>query len=73
MTDASRSREERTISGGGVGATGGIDVSYLVTKRVGVGGDVRYSYASATLNPSTQPADVRLGGLHAAFGVRVLF
>ena len=62
-----------SVSGGGVGATGGIDVSYLVTKHVGVGGDVRYSSASATLKPSTQPADVRLGGLHAAFGVRVLF
>ena len=65
--------ETASVSGGGVGATGGIDVSYLVTKHVGVGGDVRYSYASATLKPSTQPADVRLGGLQAAFGVRVLF
>lgn len=65
--------ETASVSGGGVGATAGIDVSYLVSKRLGIGGEVRYSYASATLKPSTQPADVRLGGLHAAFGVRVLF
>ena len=51
--------ETASVSGGGVGATGGIDVSYLVTKHVGVGGGVRYSYASATLTPSTEPADVR--------------
>jgi hypothetical protein len=65
--------ETSSVSGGGVGATGGIDVSYLVTRHLGVGGGVRYSYASATLKPSTQPANVGLGGLRAAFGVRILF
>jgi len=65
--------ETASVSGGGVGATGGIDVSYLVTKRLGIGGELRYSYASATLTPSTQPATVGLGGLQAAFGARILF
>jgi hypothetical protein len=65
--------ETASVSGGGVGATAGIDVSYLVTKRFGVGGQLRYSYASATLTPSTQPAKVGLGGLHLAFGARILF
>ena len=31
--------ETASVSGGGVGATGGIDVSYLVTKQLGVGGE----------------------------------
>jgi hypothetical protein len=65
--------ETASVSGGGVGATGGIDVSYLVTKRLGIGGGLRYSYASATLKPSARPATVGLGGLQAAFGARVLF
>jgi len=62
-----------SMSGGGVGVTAGVDVSYLVTTHVGVGGELRYSYASATLKPSGQPAKVGLGGLQAAFGARILF
>jgi len=62
-----------SVSGGGFGGTGGIDVSYLVTKRLGIGGELRYSYASATLTPSARPATVGLGGLQAAFGARILF
>jgi hypothetical protein len=65
--------ETASVSGGAIGATAGVDVSYLVTKRFGIGGEVRYSYASATLKPSTEPATVGLGGLHAAFGARILF
>jgi hypothetical protein len=65
--------ETASVSGGGVGATGGIDVSYLVTKHLGIGGGLRYSYASASLTPSTQPVNVGLGGLQAAFGARILF
>ena len=65
--------ETASVSGGAIGATAGVDVSYLVTRRFGIGGEVRYSYASATLEPSTQPATVGLGGLHAALGARILF
>jgi hypothetical protein len=61
------------VSGGGFGVTAGVDVSYLMTKHVGVGGEVRYSYASATLKPSDQPSKVGLGGLQAAFSARFLF
>jgi hypothetical protein len=60
-------------SGGAVGATAGVDVSYLLTKRLGVGGEMRYSYAKTTLTPSTQPASVPLGGLQMAFVARLLF
>ena len=65
--------ETASVSGGAIGATAGVDVSYLVTKRFGIGGEVRYSYAPSTLKPSTQPATVGLGGLQAAFGARILF
>jgi hypothetical protein len=65
--------ETASMTGGGFGATGGVDVSYLLTKRLGVGGELRYSYASTTLTPSTQPARVPLGGLQVAFAARLLF
>ena len=65
--------ETATMRGGGFGVTAGLDVSYLVTKHLGLGGEVRYSYASTTLTPSDQPAKVGLGGLQAAFGARILF
>jgi hypothetical protein len=62
-----------SMSGGGVGVTAGVDISYLMTKHVGIGGELRYSYASTTLKPSEEPAKVGLGGLQAAFGARILF
>jgi hypothetical protein len=65
--------ETTSVSGGGFGATGGVDVSYLLTAHVGLGLHLRYSYASTTLTPSTEPASVPLGGLQAAVGARMLF
>jgi hypothetical protein len=65
--------ETASASGGGVGVTAGVDVSYLVTKHLGLGGEVRYSYASTTLEPAGQPSKVGLGGLQVAFVGRVLF
>ena len=65
--------ETASVSGGGVGVTGGVDVSYLLSKHVGVGGELRYSYATTTLTPSEQPSTVALGGLQVAVGARILF
>lgn len=65
--------DTESVSGGGVGVTAGVDVSYLVTKHVGIGGELRYSYASSTLTASGQPATVGLGGLQTTFGARILF
>jgi len=62
-----------SLSGGALGVTAGVDVAYLLTKRLGVGGELRYSYAKTTLTPSTQPSSVPLGGLQAAFVARLLF
>jgi len=65
--------ESASLSGGAVGITAGADVAYLVTKRVGVGGQLRYSYASATLRPAGTPSNVGLGGLQLSVSGRVLF
>jgi methylated-DNA-[protein]-cysteine S-methyltransferase len=34
--------ETTSVSGGAIGVTAGVDVSYLVTRQFGIGGDVRY-------------------------------
>jgi hypothetical protein len=65
--------ESANVSGGAFGVTAGADVAYLVSKSLGVGGQLRYSYASATLSPAGQPATVGLGGLQLSFSARVLF
>jgi hypothetical protein len=61
------------VKGGAVGFTAGADIAYLLTKSLGVGGELRYSYASATLKPSGQRATVALGGLQVSAGARILF
>jgi hypothetical protein len=65
--------ESARVSGGAVGITAGADIAYLVSKSLGVGGQLRYSYASATLRPAGQPATVGLGGLQLSVSARVLF
>jgi hypothetical protein len=65
--------ESTPVSGGAVGITAGADVAYLVSKSLGVGGQLRYSYASATLRPADQPATVGLGGLQLSVSARILF
>jgi hypothetical protein len=65
--------ESESLSGGAVGVTAGADVAYLVSKALGVGGQLRYSYASATLMPAGQPATVGLGGLQLSVSARILF
>jgi hypothetical protein len=65
--------ETASMSGGGVGVTGGVDVAYLLSKHLGIGGELRYSYASTTLTPSKEPSIVPLGGLQVAVGARILF
>jgi hypothetical protein len=65
--------ETASLSGGALGVTAGVDVSYLLTKRLGVGGELRYSYAKTTLTPSAQPSHVPLGGLQVACVAKLLF
>jgi hypothetical protein len=65
--------ESARFSGGAVGITAGADVAYLVSKALGIGGQLRYSYASAALGPAGQPATVGLGGLQLSVSARILF
>ena len=58
----------------GFGAHGGASVSYLVTREIGVGGSVRYSWASVDLpTPSGGSVSVDPGGVQAAVTVTVRF
>jgi hypothetical protein len=65
--------ETARVSGGAFGFTAGADVAYLLTKSLGVGGQVRYSRASATLAPAGQASRVVLGGLQLSASARLLF
>jgi hypothetical protein len=65
--------ESTSVSGSALGITAGGDVAYLLSKSLGIGGQLRYSYASATLGPAGQPSTVPLGGLQLSGSVRVLF
>ena len=65
--------ESARVQGSAVGFTAGADVAYLLTKALGVGGELRYSYASATLKPAGQRATVPLGGLQVSVSARFLF
>jgi len=67
LTTASRSA---SAFGGNVQA----DVTWMLSRRVGLGGLVRFSRASASFDlPNNTTAQLKAGGLHAAAGVRVRF
>lgn len=54
-----------------VGIHFGVDVSYMITPRYGVGGIARYTWGSADLTGAD--ASVTLGGFQIGAGVRVRF
>lgn len=54
-----------------IGLNLGVDVTYMVNKRVGVGGLARYTWGSADLKGATEKLTV--GGLQIGAGVRVRF
>ncbi|HJZ77070.1 MAG TPA: hypothetical protein VKE51_35305 [Vicinamibacterales bacterium] len=67
-------RVERTVVGFNVGA----DVTWAFASHFGVGSIVRYSRASATLDPGAETGvsraiEMRAGGLQIGAGVRLLF
>jgi Outer membrane protein beta-barrel domain len=54
------------------GVHGGLDVTWLLNKQIGVGGSVRYSHASVDLStPSGGSVSFDAGGLQAAVTVKV--
>jgi len=71
-TFASATKKE--LSGSAVGFNVGVDISYPLSPRVGVGGLVRYSQGDVKFdNPDTGSHTVKAGGLEAVGGVRIRF
>ncbi len=56
-----------------VGANVGVDVSYMVTSRVGAGLFLRYAQASVTFEGGGQSANTDVGGFQVGAGLRVRF
>lgn len=65
LTGLTRIEESETT----VGLNAGVDVTYLLTRRIGAGLLLRYAGASTDLAGS----DVDVGGFQVGFGVRVRF
>lgn len=63
--------QEQTATAVGVNA--GVDVAYLITEQIGVGGFLRYADGSADLPTPGGDASISLGGLQVGAGVRVRF
>jgi hypothetical protein len=56
-----------------VGVTSGADVAYKVSRRFGLGGELRYSYGSARLKSGGQSGTLKLGGLQLGVCAHVRF
>jgi hypothetical protein len=70
ITSANTTNESRMAFGFSAGA----DVTYFLSKTLGVGGIVRYSLASADFPVTGQPSvPVKAGGLQVGGGLRVFF
>jgi len=63
--------QEQTATAVGVNA--GVDVAYLITDHIGVGGFLRYADGSAKLPTPGGYSSISLGGLQVGAGVRVRF
>ena len=57
-----------------IGYNAGVDMTWRVNRRIGLGLLVRYSAGKKEFIPTgALPVEVTAGGLHAGGGVRVLF
>jgi hypothetical protein len=64
----------RPSSGSSLGFNVGADLTWMIGRRLGVGGLVRFSRASVDLDaPGGRPLGVDAGGLQAGGGLRILF
>jgi hypothetical protein len=69
-----RSATLRDASGSGIGLNAGLDVSWMFSRRFGIGGLVRYTRSSFDLDAEgsrTVPSDA--GGFQAGGGLRIAF
>jgi hypothetical protein len=70
LTGVSTASVSKSVAGFTVGA----DIVYLLSRTVGLGGQVRYSRGSADLEPEAgQTTRVNVGGLQASAGLRFRF
>lgn len=61
-------------TGSAIGFNVGADVTYRLTDMFGIGGLIRFSRGSVTLEPEPdEPVDIDAGGLTAGVGIRVRF
>ena len=66
--------DTETLSGNVMGYNAGVDMTWRVNRRIGLGLLVRYSAGKKEFIPTgALPVVVTAGGLHAGGGVRVLF
>ena len=64
----------RTVSAGSLGLNFGLDGTWFLTERVGLGFNVRYSRGTATVRLGGRSATpLELGGTHAGGGLRLAF
>lgn len=69
-----RAATVRTASGSGVGANAALDVSWMFSRRFGVGGLVRFTRASFDLDADgSRRVPSEAGGLQAGGGFRIAF
>jgi hypothetical protein len=69
-----RSATTTSAKGSGVGVHAGLDISRMMTRRLGIGGLVRYALASLDLNaPGSRRVSTDAGGLQTGAGVRILW
>lgn len=68
------SADVEPLSDSGWGFNAGADVGWMFSRNFGVGGLVRYSRATMTLQPTGRDdRDIEVGGLHVGIGARVAF
>ena len=66
--------ETETLRDNVVGYNSGVDMTWRVSRNIGVGLLLRYSNGKKDFTPTAgQPVEVTAGGLHAGGGLRVLF
>ena len=68
------SASRKRVTGSGAGFNVGVDVSWMFTPRLGLGGAVRYVHGTTDLNVTGgRSVSTDAGGIQAAAGVRIAF
>ena len=68
-----RNAPARRAKASATGLNAGVDLRWMFTRSIGLGGLVRYSRATVDLNADARIVQVRAGGAQAAVGMRVTF